>query len=81
MQACATCGNEYDKPMEIKLGGQSWIFDSFECAITKLAPVCPHCDCRIIGHGVQAGGAIFCCAHCAEGAGEPGLRDRVSASS
>jgi hypothetical protein len=44
-------------------------FDSFECAIQKMAPVCVHCRCRIIGHGVEHGDRIFCCAHCAEMAG------------
>lgn len=28
-------------------------FDSFECAIHKLAPVCEHCDCKIVGHGIE----------------------------
>jgi hypothetical protein len=33
--------------------------------------------CRIIGHGVEADGRIFCCAHCAEQEGVAELRDRV----
>ena len=28
--------------------------DSFEGAIQKIAPVCEHCRCRVIGHGVNA---------------------------
>ena len=44
--------------------------------IQALAPVCPHCGCRIIGHGVQHGDTIFCCVHCAEEEGVKGLRDR-----
>jgi len=52
------------------------IFDSFECAIAALAPVCPHCGCRIVGHGVQHGDGIFCCAHCARHEGVKGLVDR-----
>src|SRR3712207_6983387 len=50
-------------------GGGSHTFDSFECAIHMLAPTCEHCGCRIIGHGVEADGRIFCCAHCAQHAG------------
>jgi hypothetical protein len=51
-------------------------FDSFECAITALAPTCAHCGCRVIGHGVEIGtGEIFCCAHCADHA--KGLKDRA----
>jgi Rieske Fe-S protein len=75
---CEVCGNEYDKTLEITRGGDTHIFDSFECAIHKLAPVCAHCGCRVIGHGVEAAdGRIFCCAHCAEHEGVPELRDRA----
>jgi Rieske Fe-S protein len=44
-----------------------------------MAPVCEHCGCRIIGHGVQAGGRFFCCAHCASIAEDRGeaLADRA----
>jgi nitrite reductase/ring-hydroxylating ferredoxin subunit len=56
--------------------GRTLVFDSFECAIQALAPVCPHCGCRIIGHGVQRGDTIFCCVHCAKYEGVKGLRDR-----
>jgi hypothetical protein len=42
-----------------------------------LAPKCPHCDCRIIGHGVETGGAIYCCAHCAKESGARGVADRA----
>lgn len=44
-------------------------FDSFECAIQAMAPTCGHCLCRIIGHGVEVGEHMFCCAHCAYSAG------------
>lgn len=78
MPTCDTCGNEYDRTMTIEVaGGGRGTFDSFECAIHALAPTCAHCECRVIGHGVQAGDRIFCCAHCAGQAGEQGLEDRV----
>ena len=76
MGKCAQCGNDYDKSFEVKMGGRTMIFDSFECAIQALAPVCPHCGCRIIGHGVEHGDTIFCCVHCAKQEGVKGLRDR-----
>jgi nitrite reductase/ring-hydroxylating ferredoxin subunit len=76
MGKCAQCGNEYDKSFEVRMGGRTMIFDSFECAIQALAPVCPHCGCRIIGHGVEHGDTIFCCVHCAKQEGVKGLRDR-----
>jgi Rieske Fe-S protein len=77
MAACEVCGNEYDKAFEIRRGGESHVFDSFECAIQALAPICAHCGCRVIGHGVEANGTVFCCAHCAAAAGVEGIADRA----
>jgi nitrite reductase/ring-hydroxylating ferredoxin subunit len=77
MATCEVCGNDYDKSFEVMMQGSSHVFDSFECAIHALAPRCAHCGCRIVGHGVEASGAIYCCAHCAEQSGESGLTDRV----
>jgi len=73
---CEVCGNEYDKTMEIIHNGISHYFDSFECAIHALAPKCTHCGCRIIGHGMEAGGVMFCCAHCAQHEGVKSVKDR-----
>jgi hypothetical protein len=58
------------------MSGASYAFDSFECAIARLAPTCDHCSCRIIGHGVESQGHIFCCVHCANQGGKTALRDR-----
>lgn len=77
MARCDACGNEYDKTFELTIAGRHWVFDSFECAIHTLAPVCAHCGCRVIGHGVETDSQIYCCAHCAARAGEHGLRDRA----
>jgi hypothetical protein len=77
MARCETCGNDYDKSFEVLIQGASHTFDSFECAIHALAPRCAHCDCRIIGHGVETTGQIFCCANCAELAGVAGVTDRI----
>lgn len=74
---CASCGNDYDKTFQVTMGDKTYAFDSFECAIHLLAPVCSHCGCRIVGHGVEAQGTMYCCAHCAEHGGEKGLKDRV----
>ena len=79
MAQCEVCGNEYDKTMEISRAGETHTFDSFECAIHALAPVCGHCGCKVIGHGIEAGGATYCCAHCAQEEGVEGARDRVGA--
>jgi phage terminase large subunit GpA-like protein len=77
MPKCDTCGNEYDKAFQVVMNGRTNTFDSFECAIHKLAPTCKHCGCRIIGHGLEANGTFYCCDHCAEKAGVKGLKDRV----
>ena len=64
---CEVCGNSYDKAFRVVLSnGEAHAFDSFECAVSRLAPVCAHCKCRVIGHGVEAGARIYCCAHCAK---------------
>lgn len=77
MAVCDTCGNDYDKTMTITRGEESGVFDSFECAAHAMAPTCAHCDVRILGHGVEADGVIYCCAHCARGRGEEQVQDRV----
>jgi hypothetical protein len=77
MARCEVCGNNYDKSFEVRMGGETHIFDSFECAIHALAPTCSHCGIRIIGHGMEADGRFFCCAHCAEMQGEPEMQDRA----
>lgn len=77
METCEVCGNEYDKTFEVVMRGETHVFDSFECAIQALAPRCAGCGVKVIGHGVETGDTIFCCAHCAEEAGEPDLKDRI----
>ena len=73
---CEVCGNEYDKAFEVHFDGGAHVFDCFECAIQALAPRCANCGCRIIGHGVEAGGTFYCCAHCAKEHGIYDLEDR-----
>lgn len=59
------------------MGDETYAFDSFECAIQKLAPTCSQCGCRVIGHGVEVDGSVYCGAHCAGEAGSSGVRDRA----
>jgi len=59
------CGNGYDKAFEVTAAGSSHTFDCFECAIHFMAPVCEHCNCKVIGHGAEVEGRFYCCAHCA----------------
>jgi hypothetical protein len=77
MAVCEVCGNDYWMSFEVHTAGAVHTFDSFECAIHRLAPICVHCRCRVIGHGVEADGRFFCCAHCATAEGVRGLADAV----
>jgi hypothetical protein len=63
--------------LEVRLNGETHTFDSFECAIQALAPTCDACGCRIIGHGIESEGSMYCCDHCAEMEGVEDAKDRV----
>lgn len=81
MATCTTCGNDYDKTFTVTTAdGTTAVFDSIECAAAALAPECPHCHCRVLGHGVEAGGTVYCCAHCARAAGHDEVTDRAETS-
>ena len=76
LQTCDVCGNMYAHCLEVRQRDAHYIFDCVECLIQKIAPMCRHCSCRIIGHGIEVGDAIFyCSAHCAREAGYPQVRD------
>lgn len=78
MPVCATCGNDYSSAFTVTLAdGTAHHFDSFECAIHKLAPRCAQCGVRVVGHGLEAGDAVYCCEHCASKDGVDGLRDSL----
>lgn len=78
MARCEVCGNDDHSTFEVIAAGQRHVFDSFECAIHRLAPICAHCQCRIVGHGIQAEAKFYCCAHCARESGITGAVDNVS---
>ncbi len=64
---CDTCGNEYDKAIEVVIAGRPHRFDSLECAVEALAPRCVQCNVRVIDHS-QLGASVahYCYAHSAE---------------
>ena len=75
---CEMCGNEYARTFDVVMDGQTHTFDSFECAVHKLAPTCGKCGVRIVGHGIEAhSGALYCCAHCARSEGVDGAKDHI----
>ena len=78
MARCDVCGNDYDKAFRVTQRDRTMTFDNFECAIQGMAPTCAHCDCRVIGHGVEVKDKIYCCAHCAKHAGAKGVSDRAA---
>lgn len=77
MARCEVCGNDYAHSFSVTQNGSTHVFDSFECAIHRLAPICAHCGCRIVGHGIQAETRFFCCAHCARHSGVDEAVDHV----
>lgn len=80
MAKCEVCGNDYYMSFQVVTAGKTHTFDSFECAIHKLAPICDHCGVKIIGHGIQAGDNFYCCAFCAREAGVTQVADHVEAA-
>ncbi|WP_246065136.1 hypothetical protein [Aeromicrobium piscarium] len=77
MGICDTCGNDYDRTFTVRRGEETGTFDSFECAVSAMAPVCGHCGCRVLGHGVEAAGVVYCCASCARRSADADLSDRA----
>jgi hypothetical protein len=78
MATCTTCGNDYDKAFRVSTAdGRDLTFDSIECAAQEIAPLCAHCGVRVLGHGTEAEGTVFCCAHCAAKQGHDELQDRA----
>ena len=75
MKEREVCGDEYDKAFEVIAAGVPHTFDCFECAVHALAPICENCAVRVVGHGVEAEGSIYCCAHCARAAEHDKLVD------
>jgi hypothetical protein len=81
MARCDVCGNDYDNTFVITMAGRDHTFDSFECAIHALAPTCNHCGCRVIGHGFERDGIIYCCSACADQMGTIGLKHAAQRAS
>lgn len=77
MKRCDKCGNAYHNTFEIVKNGKSYNFDCFECAISLLAPVCSCCGTQIIGHGLEKGEDLYCCAGCARNHGITELQDHA----
>ena len=77
MERCDKCGNAYEKAFKVIMNDKVYTFDSFECAIGMLAPVCESCGTQIIGHGMESADKFYCCAGCARTHGITELQDHV----
>lgn len=78
MPTCHVCENDYERAFTVTTyQGETYAFDSLECAVHTLAPTCERCGCRVIGHGVEVEGEVFCCSHCARRTSGAELIDSV----
>ncbi len=67
MGRCTVCGQESDLGFTVcTADGRSYVFDSFECAVDRLASRCACCGIRIIGHATASDGSLFCGVHCSQ---------------
>ncbi|MBD64387.1 MAG: hypothetical protein CME62_04225 [Halobacteriovoraceae bacterium] len=64
--SCDKCGNNYEakNTLQISYKNKSYNFDSFECAISHIAPKCVTCNVIIIGHGLEENNQYYCCKNC-----------------
>lgn len=63
--SCEVCGNNNEECFEVRLGKESHVFDSFECAMKALTPKCARCGCQISSQGVLEDNVLFCSYFCA----------------
>lgn len=64
IKECENCGQQHDNAFVILKDGRELTFDSFECAISFIAPRCFHCSQLITGRQVTHEGEVFCSTAC-----------------
>lgn len=64
IKECENCGQKHDNPLLIIKNGKEHTFDSFECAISFIAPRCFHCNQIILGKETQHEGESYCSVAC-----------------
>ena len=69
MPTCVTCGNTSESIYRVSHQDREYVFDSIECLAAALAPSCEVCGLRILGHGLEISGRLFCCTQCARRVG------------
>jgi hypothetical protein len=55
MAQCETRGNDYDRAFQVVNSGVTHTFDTFECAVHRVAPTCPNCGVH------KKEGTVICC--------------------
>jgi hypothetical protein len=81
MPVCDVCGNDYANAFQvITSNGARFTFDSLECAAHRIAPLCAHCGCRVLGHGIETPKGIYCCANCTRQVGSSGAVDNTTSA-
>jgi hypothetical protein len=61
---CMNCGTNIEKDYILFINGSEFTFDSFECAVTFVAPRCSNCQTIIMGKGIHGRGQVFCSPAC-----------------
>jgi hypothetical protein len=80
-QRCSKCGNESGRGFRVtSREGTTWTFDSFECALSTLAPQCGRCSSAILGPALLRAGVAFCSEDCARGAASDAVGEALAAS-
>ncbi|MGD9481688.1 hypothetical protein WDH52_00270 [Streptomyces sp. TRM70308] len=78
MTTCEACGNDYARAFTVETSdGTRHTFDSFACAMHRMAPLCAHCQAQIVNKGVEVDGRWYCGRHCARAEGKTGTVDKV----
>lgn len=65
IRLCDHCGCECIFELEVRLAGQVFHFDCFDCAIDRLAPVCQRCGRKFTEPALQGdAGELYCSLAC-----------------
>ena len=76
MALCETCGNEYDKAFRVVTVTRRIPLIVWRAPFRRLPPV-TIVGAESLAMGVEADGAMFCCAHCASKQGVTTVHDRA----
>jgi hypothetical protein len=61
---CEVCGHATRHGIRIVADGITHVFDSYQCAIHRMAAECEYCGCRILGRPVELHQRSYCSQEC-----------------